>query len=94
MDEVFNVGSNHEITILDLARRVKDLANSESAVVSVPHDEAYEDGFEDMPRRIPNISQVNKLIGFQPETSLDGMLKSVIDFPTREEFARWIPNQG
>lgn len=78
--EVFNVGSNHEISILDVARRVKELATSDSEITFVPYDEAYEEGFEDMPRRIPDISKVNKLIGFQPEMKLDGILKSVIDF--------------
>jgi UDP-glucose 4-epimerase len=78
--EVFNVGSNQEITIVDLAKRVKELANSESEIVFVPYDEAYEEGFEDMPRRIPDISKVNKLVGFKPAMELDGILKSVIDF--------------
>ncbi|MGZ5480404.1 MAG: GDP-mannose 4,6-dehydratase [Pyrinomonadaceae bacterium] len=78
--EVFNVGSNQEISIIDLAKRVKELSNSESEIVFVPYDEAYEEGFEDMPRRIPDISKVNKLIGFKPAMELDGILKSVIDF--------------
>ena len=78
--EVFNVGSNQEISIVALAKRVKELANSESEIVFVPYDEAYEEGFEDMPRRIPDISKVNKLIGFKPAMELDGILKSVIDF--------------
>lgn len=83
--EVFNVGSNQEITILDLAKRVKELTNSDSEIVFVPYDEAYEEGFEDMPRRIPDITKVNKLIGFQPEMKLDGILKSVIDFHTGQQ---------
>lgn len=78
--EVFNVGSNHEITISDLAQKVKELANSQSEIVLVPYDEAYEEGFEDMPRRIPDISKVNKQIGFAPQMDLDGILKSVIEF--------------
>src|SRR2546423_6930539 len=83
--QVFNIGSNHEITILDLARRVKELTKSESEIVFVPYDEAYEEGFEDMPRRIPDISKVNKLIGFKPEMALDGILKSVIEYHTGQE---------
>ncbi len=82
--EVFNVGSNHEITILDLARRVKDLTNSKSEITFVPYDEAYEEGFEDMPRRIPDISKVNTQVGFQPEKSLDGILESVIEFHSEQ----------
>jgi len=78
--EVFNIGSDHEITIIDLARKVKDLTNSQSEIVLVPYDEAYEEGFEDMPRRIPDISKVNAQVGFQPQMTLEGILKSVIDF--------------
>src|SRR5207247_4012748 len=64
--EVFNIGSNEEITILELAQRVKKLTRSESEIVFVPYDEAYEEGFEDMPRRIPDISKVSALVGFRP----------------------------
>jgi UDP-glucose 4-epimerase len=78
--EVFNVGSNVEISITGLAKKVKELTNSESEIVLVPYDEAYEEGFEDMPRRVPDISKVNKQIGFQPGKDLEGILKSVIDF--------------
>ena len=78
--QVFNVGSNEEVTILELARRVKELTNSDSEIVFVPYDEAYEEGFEDMPRRVPDISKVNALIGFRPEMALDGILQSVISY--------------
>jgi UDP-glucose 4-epimerase len=77
---VFNVGSNEEISILGLAERVRKLTQSKSEIAFVPYDEAYEEGFEDMPRRVPDISKVGELIGFRPEMSLDGILKSVIDF--------------
>jgi UDP-glucose 4-epimerase len=83
--EVFNIGSNQEITILDLAKRVKELAQSESEIVFVPYDEAYEEGFEDMPRRIPNIGKVNSLVGFSPEMTLDGILRTVIEYHTGQE---------
>ena len=83
--EVFNVGSNQEISIVDLAKKVKELTASQSEIVFVPYDEAYEEGFEDMPRRIPNISKVNKQIGFQPQMDLDGILKSVIDFHSGQQ---------
>src|SRR5437773_2499964 len=78
--EVFNIGSNEEITILQLAQRVKQLTGSNSDIVFVPYDEAYEQGFEDMPRRVPDISKVNALVGFRPEMKLDGVLRSVIDY--------------
>ena len=78
--EVFNIGSNQEISILDLAKRVKDLTRSESEIVFVPYDEAYEEGFEDMPRRVPDTSKVNKLVGFKPEKRLDEILQKVIEF--------------
>lgn len=78
--QVFNIGSNEEVTILELAARVKELTGSESEITFVPYDEAYEEGFEDMPRRVPDISKVNSLVGFRPEMSLDGILLSVINF--------------
>ena len=91
--EVFNVGSNQEITIGDLARKVKELTKSESEIVFVPYDEAYEEGFEDMPRRIPDISKAKKQIGFQPQMNLDGILTSVIDFHSGQQ-ARAIKQTG
>ena len=78
--EVFNIGSSQEISILDLAKRVKELTDSDSEIVFVPYDEAYEEGFEDMPRRIPDVSKVNKLVGFKPEKRLDEILQAVIEF--------------
>ena len=78
--EVFNIGSSQEITILDLATKVKELTNSKSEIIFVPYDEAYVEGFEDMPRRVPDTSKVNALVGFRPEKSLDDILYSVIEF--------------
>jgi UDP-glucose 4-epimerase len=78
--DVFNIGSNEEISVKKLAERVKSVTKSDSEIIFVPYDEAYEEGFEDMPRRVPDISKVNALIGFKPEMTLDGILKSVISF--------------
>ena len=78
--QVFNIGSNQEISILELAQKVKELTQSDSDIVFVPYDEAYEEGFEDMPRRVPDISKVRDLVGFRPEMNLDGILKTVIDY--------------
>jgi len=77
---VFNIGSNHETSILQLAQRVKELTHSDSEIVFIPYDEAYEEGFEDMPRRVPDISKVRELVQFEPKMSLDGILESVIDY--------------
>ncbi len=77
---VYNIGSNEEVTIMELARRVKELTNSTSEIVRVAYDEAYEEGFEDMPRRVPDIAKVNALVGFHPEMSLDGILRKVIEY--------------
>ncbi|HEY6118891.1 MAG TPA: GDP-mannose 4,6-dehydratase [Pyrinomonadaceae bacterium] len=85
--QVFNIGSNREIAILDLAKRVKDLTNSKSEIVFVPYDEAYGEGFEDMPRRIPDISKVKNLVGFEPRMDLDGILRSVIEFQSGSHVA-------
>lgn len=78
--QVYNIGSNEEISIFKLAERVKVLTNSDSEIVFMPYDEAYEEGFEDMPRRVPNIAKINQLVGFRPEMTLEGILQSVISF--------------
>ncbi|MGI8566668.1 MAG: GDP-mannose 4,6-dehydratase [Pyrinomonadaceae bacterium] len=78
--QVFNIGSNEEISIIELAERIKELTKSDSEIVLMPYDEAYEEGFEDMPRRVPDISKINAQVGFSPEMKLDGILESVIAY--------------
>lgn len=78
--QVFNIGSTEEISIFALAEKVKELTGSKSEIVFMPYDEAYEEGFEDMPRRVPDISKIKQLVGFHPEMALDGILQSVISF--------------
>ena len=78
--QVFNIGSTEEISILQLAEKVKELTRSRSEIVFVPYDEAYEEGFEDMPRRVPDTSKINQLVGFKPEMTLAGILETVISF--------------
>lgn len=77
---VFNVGSQEETTIHALAERIIELANSNSEIVLVPYEEAYVAGFEDMNRRIPDITRVNELIGWEPTRSLDEILSDVMNF--------------
>lgn len=78
--EVFNIGSTEEVSILQLAETVKRLASSSSEIVFVPYDEAYEEGFEDMPRRVPDTTKIDRLVGFQPTYTLDGIIRSVIEY--------------
>jgi len=80
LGKVFNIGSNEEITILELAKRVKSMTASQSEIVFVPYDEAYEKGFEDMPRRVPDITRIQSLIGYQPSKNLEQIVQSVIDY--------------
>ncbi len=77
--EVFNVGNPEEISILDLARRVRTAAESPSEIVLIPYDQAYEAGFEDMPRRVPDISKIQNLVGYAPTLGLDDILQRVIE---------------
>ena len=76
--EVFNLGSSEEVSITQLAQRIAALTGSTSKIVYVPYSEAYEEGFEDMPRRVPDTSKINSLVGFRPEMKLDGILRAVI----------------
>jgi UDP-glucose 4-epimerase len=77
--QVFNIGNPEEISILDLATRVREATGSRSEIVLIPYDEAYEAGFEDMPRRVPNISKIRNLVGFSPTLNLDEILTRVIE---------------
>jgi UDP-glucose 4-epimerase len=77
--EVFNIGGTDEIAIGELAERVRALTSSRSVIRFVPYDEAYEAGFEDMPRRVPDITKVRGLIGFEPRVSLDDMIRRVTE---------------
>jgi UDP-glucose 4-epimerase len=75
--EVINVGSQEECTILELAERVIDLTGSESEVTMIPYEEAYEDGFEDMHRRVPELSKISEMIGWGPTHALDHIIADV-----------------
>ena len=78
--EVFNIGSNQEVTMHALAERVRTLTGSASEIIRVPYEQAYGEGFEDMPRRVPDITKIGALIGYRPTRSLDQILESVIAY--------------
>jgi UDP-glucose 4-epimerase len=77
--EVFNIGNGKEISIENLARRIKEMTGSTSPIVKIPYEKAYEAGFEDMPRRVPDISKICALIGYEPKVDLDEILTRVIE---------------
>jgi UDP-glucose 4-epimerase len=77
--KVFNLGAVGEISIRDLARRIVELSGSNSELEYVPYSSAYEEGFEDMERRVPNIGRAKRLVGFEPSIGLDEIIHSVID---------------
>jgi UDP-glucose 4-epimerase len=76
--QVFNIGNGKEISIGDLALRIKAMTGSTSPIVTIPYDKAYEAGFEDMPRRVPDIGKIRALIGYEPTVELDEILTRVI----------------
>ena len=78
--EIFNVGNNKEVTINELAQKVKEMTDSDSEIEHIPYEKAYGPGFEDMKKRCPNIKKINKLIGFKPSYDLKEMIQSVIDY--------------
>jgi UDP-glucose 4-epimerase len=82
--QVFNIGNVEEITIHELAKRVRKMTGSTSTIKFVPYAEAYESGFEDMPRRVPDLSKVQALIGYQPKNTLDDILSNVVDYFRRK----------
>jgi UDP-glucose 4-epimerase len=78
--QVFNIGNKEEVTILKLAEIVRSLAGSASPIEFVPYDKAYEEGFEDMPRRVPDLTKVTQLVGYEPKVQLHEIITKVIDY--------------
>jgi UDP-glucose 4-epimerase len=78
--EIFNVGSEEEITIGELAHLVKLLTRSPSDIQYIPYDEAYEEGFEDMHRRVPDISRIKELLNFRTTYNTRQIIQSVINY--------------
>jgi UDP-glucose 4-epimerase len=82
--EVFNIGSQEEISIFALAERIRALTGSDSEIELVAYDKAYEKGFEDMPRRLPDIAKIDAAVGWRPTRSLDETLEDVVTFQQAE----------
>lgn len=76
--EVFNIGSDREVTMNDLAELVRDTAGSDSTIVHIPYEEAYTTGFEDMQRRVPDVAKLERTIGYKPSTSLEEIVADVV----------------
>src|ERR1700675_1528994 len=75
--QVINIGTTEEVLITALAERIRDLSGSTSPLKFVPYDEAYESGFEDMPRRVPDLTKITAMIGYHPKHTLDDILIQV-----------------
>ncbi len=78
--EVYNIGNNEEISIYELAQLVKECTHSQSEIVFIPYDQAYEVGFEDMRRRVPDVSKIHAAVGWQPTTPLQTTVEQIIAY--------------
>ena len=81
--EVFNVGNNQQITILELAKKVIELTGSSSSIEKISYEKAYPKGFEDMQRRVPDISKIKQVLGWTPEINLDQIIKDIAAFNSK-----------
>src|SRR3954447_10126376 len=82
--QVINIGNIEEVTITELAKLVRDLSGSQSPIKYVPYEEAYDSGFEDMPRRVPDLTKLRRMTGYEPQHSLHDILVQVIDYFRRK----------
>ena len=82
--QVFNVGNNQPISIIDLAKKIIEITGSKSEIQKIPYSQAYPDGFEDMQRRVPDISKINKVLGWSPKISLDQIIMDIVQFQSNK----------
>jgi UDP-glucose 4-epimerase len=75
---VFNIGTSEEVTVLELAQRIRQLTQSNSQIQFVPYEEVYGNSFEDMRRRVPDLARIRRVVGYRPEVSLDQLLQLTI----------------
>jgi UDP-glucose 4-epimerase len=76
--EIYNIGTDEEITVLDLARRIKALCQSDSVIEFVAYEDVYGSSFEDMRRRVPNLAKIRRAVGYEPQVALDQLLEVTI----------------
>ena len=81
--EVFNVGNNQQVTIMELAKKVIELTGSSSTIEKIAYEKAYPEGFEDMQRRVPDISKIKQVLGWTPEINLDQIIKDIAAFNSK-----------
>ena len=81
--EVFNVGNNHQISIMELAKKVIEITKSTSTIEKIAYEKAYPEGFEDMQRRVPDISKIKQILGWTPEINLDQIIKDIVAFNSK-----------
>jgi UDP-glucose 4-epimerase len=78
--EIFNVGSENEITIEDLAQKIKEMTGSASTIEYIPYEKAYEQGFQDMRRRVPDLKKIRERINYEPNVGMNEIIESVIRY--------------
>lgn len=78
--QVFNVGNNQQISIEGLAQKIIEITGSKSKIIKVPYSQAYPEGFEDMQRRVPDISKIKNVLGWSPQKGLDQVIKDIVAF--------------
>ena len=81
--QVFNVGNNTQISIMELAKKVIEITGSKSSIEKIAYEKAYSDGFEDMQRRVPDISKIKQVLGWEPEINLDQIIIDIAAFNSK-----------
>jgi len=88
LGQIYNVGSEEEVTIAELAQKVVELCGSDSPIVHIPYEEAYGEGFEDMRRRVPDLTKIREAIGYQPTLKLEEILQRIIAYHAERSLVR------
>ena len=81
--EVFNIGNNQQISIIELAKKVIEITGSKSSIEKIAYEKAYPEGFEDMQRRVPDISKIKRVLGWAPKINLDQVIKDIAAYSSK-----------